>query len=209
MKIVTKIIIFLLIVILIATGIIFASVYYTLGREHEPYIDLIEKYSQELDIDEELLAAFIKVESRFDPEAKSHAGAIGLMQLLPDTAEWMAGKLDIDYKEEDLLDPEANIRLGTNYYKYLFNKYKSEDLAILAYNGGPGNVDQWLENGIITNNQASYKDVPIYETRTYLTRIKDNRDLYKLVWKDVLKKKDDSQFVRTFKFIKILIGNYI
>ncbi|MDO5027172.1 MAG: lytic transglycosylase domain-containing protein [Tissierellia bacterium] len=208
MRVLTKIIIFLLIVILIVTGIVFASVYFSLDRQHEAYVDLIEKYSQEEKLNEELLAAIIKVESRFRPEAKSHAGAVGLMQLLPETAGWMADKMDMEFKEEDLLNPEINIKLGSAYFKYLFDTFKSEDLAILAYNGGPGNVNTWLENGTIDNDQASYENVPIYETRTYLTRIKDNRDLYNLVWKDVLKESGDSQFLRTYKFIKKIIASY-
>lgn len=208
MKIFAKVLIFLLIVLLIVVGIVYASVYFTLNRNHEPYIPLIEKYSEEVGLDEELLAAIIKVESGFNPKAKSNMDAVGLMQLLPDTAQWMADKLDMEYSEEDLLDPEKNIKLGTYYFKYLFDMYKSEDLAILAYNGGLGNVNKWLENGTITNSPSSYDNVPIYETKTYLTRIKDNRDLYELVWKDVLKNTNDSQFLRSYKFIKKVVSNY-
>ena len=209
MKIFAKIIVFLLIVALIAVGIIYASVYLSLNKNYEPYIGLIEKYSKETGLDEELLAAIIKVESGFNKDAKSNMGAVGLMQLLPETAEWMSDKLDIEFEEEDLLDPEKNIKLGSHYFKYLFDMYKSEDLAILAYNGGLGNVNKWLENGTITNSQSSYENIPIYETRTYLTRIKDNRDLYELVWQDVLKNTDDSQFLRSYKFLKKIVMNHI
>lgn len=208
MKIFAKVLIFLLIVLIIMVGIVYASVYFTLNRNHEQFIPLIEKYSKEVGLDEELVAAIIKVESGFNPKAKSNMDAVGLMQLLPDTAKWMAEKLEIEFSEEDLLDPEKNIRLGTNYFKYLFDMYKSEDLAILAYNGGLGNVNKWLENGTINNSQSSYENVPIYETKTYLRRIKDNRDLYELVWKDILKQTNDSQFLRSYKFIKKLVFNY-
>lgn len=208
MKTFVKIIIFLLVVVLIAVGIIYTSVYLSLNKNYEPYIGLIEKYSEEVGLDEELLAAIIKVESGFDAEAKSNMGAVGLMQLLPETAEWMSEKLGMEFEEEDLLDPETNIKLGTNYFKYLFDLYKSEDLAILAYNGGLGNVNKWIENGTITNSQSSYENIPIYETKTYLTRIKDNRDLYDIVWEDVLKNTDDSQFLRSYKFLKKIVLNH-
>ncbi len=207
MKTILKIIAFLLMIVLIAVGIVFASVYFSLGREHEEYIPLIEKYSQEMNMDEELLAAMVKVESGFNKDAKSNMGAIGLMQVLPETAKWVSEKKGVEYDEAKLTDPETNLMLGSYYFKYLFNMFKSEDLAILAYNGGMGNVNKWLDEGTITNDQKSYSKIPVYETKTYLERIKDNRDLYNIVWKSVLKDTESNQFQRTVSFLKQLIVN--
>ena len=207
MKTFLKIIAFLLMIVLIAVGIIFASVYFSLGREHEEYIPLIEKYSQEMNLDEELLAAIVKVESNFNKDAESNMGAIGLMQVLPDTAKWVSDRNGLEYDETKLKDPETNILLGSYYFKYLFDMFKSEDLAILAYNGGMGNVNKWIDEGTITNDQRSYSKIPVYETKTYLERIKDNRDLYKIVWDSVLKDTESNQFQRTTSFLKHLILN--
>lgn len=206
MKVFAKLLIFILFIIVFILAVLFGVTYQTIDNNHEPYMDYISQYSQENQLDEALVYAIIDVESKFDPEAKSRAGAIGLMQLLPDTAEWVANRIEIEYDLNKLTEPEYNIQLGTYYLNYLFNLFKSEDHAILAYNGGPGNVSSWLKDEIITNDPKSYQNVPIIETRTYLTRVKESKQVYGRILEPIIKNKELSRAQKAFEFILIELG---
>ncbi|MBQ4648131.1 MAG: lytic transglycosylase domain-containing protein [Clostridia bacterium] len=143
------------------------------------YRELILKYSEQYDIPKDLLSALINAESGFDPEAKSSAGAVGLMQLLPTTAEEMAGRMGIEYKEETLTDPETNISYGAYYLSYL-NKYVSSDWETVcaAYNAGFGRVSGWLADERYSDDGVSLKTIPFEETKNYVNKIKKSRAKY-------------------------------
>jgi soluble lytic murein transglycosylase len=133
-----------------------------------------------------LVAAMVKTESGYDPTAESGAGAVGLMQLMPDTAEWVAARM---HKWEDgsgpvLTDPVDSLDLGTWYLDYLGDLYGDGSLAaVAAYNGGLGNVDDWIEvAGGIESFGAS--DIPFPETREYVERVERYRRLYTRVHSD-------------------------
>ena len=117
-------------------------------RKNHPlkYSEYVEKYAKQYEIPETLLYSVIKCESSFDPEAKSRAGARGLMQLMPKTFEEMARRLGEEYKEELMFDAETSIRYGSYYLDYLYNIFGDWRLVLAAYNGGMGNVDEWLKN---------------------------------------------------------------
>ena len=104
--------------------------------------------SQRHGLDPALVLALIHVESRFKPRAVSHAGAIGLMQLLPGTAEEQAGKLGLEWEGPDsLYDPVLNVRLGTAYVKRLQNRFGNLEHALAAYNAGPTRISRHLRSG--------------------------------------------------------------
>lgn len=111
-----------------------------------PYRDLIDKHAKANQLDPLLVAAVIREESRFNPRAVSAVGAVGLMQLMPKTAHWIALRLKVS--PVDLTDPETNVRLGSWYLRYLISKSGRLDRALAAYNGGEGNVAQWAEGEI-------------------------------------------------------------
>ena len=96
-------------------------------------------------MDRALLFALMRQESRFDPTARSGAGARGLMQLMPSTASYVAGKLTTDIgRKPDLYEPETNMTLGQHYVRYLMDQKGIENdliLTIAAYNAGPGNIE--------------------------------------------------------------------
>ena len=104
--------------------------------------------SEKYGVDKALIYGVIKTESNFDPEAESNAGALGLMQLMPESFEWLQTfyKEDNDYQFEDLTDPALNIDYGVELLAILSDMYEVEDTMICAYNGGLGNVDQWLQD---------------------------------------------------------------
>lgn len=207
MKVLFKLLIIILIVVFVLFAIAYGLIYSSLGTDYEKYIDSVEKYSKEYDVDPRLVMAIIKTESGFKEKAQSHMGAVGLMQLLPETADWVTDQMGIEYKESMLTDSDYNIMIGTYYLRYLFNYFKSEDLAILAYNGGPGNVSKWIESGIITSNPASYKKIPVEETKEYIIKVKENKLMISRIWDDIINTKGLSQWKRTFIFMKTSLSN--
>lgn len=131
----------------------------------------IIKWADEYMLSRYLVAAVIHTESRGNPSAVSPAGAVGLMQIMPATGEWIAGKLGAEFSEDTLPDPAENIRMGCWYLDYLLKRYGgNETSALAAYNAGPGNVDGWLEKSeYASGGQLDY--IPFDETREYVRRV--------------------------------------
>ncbi len=126
-----------------------------------------------------MVMAVIKTESNFEPDA--HSGkASGLMQLTDDTAKWVCDKLKIDYDDINLFKPSDNIRLGCYYLRHLIDKYDGNiDVALAAYNGGPGNVGKWLDNEKYSKNGVDLHHIPFKETREYVIKVNKQWDIYK------------------------------
>ena len=114
--------------------------------------------STEYNLDFEFVLGIMRVESRFNPKARSYCGAIGLMQLMPKTAKYIAKKYDIQYK--DLYDIESNIKIGTAYIHYLKNKLDEYEYVAAGYNGGSGVGKRW-RNGSSNIPKETKKYVPL------------------------------------------------
>jgi len=138
--------------------------------------DLIARYAAQYDIDPLLVTALIKVESNFFSRARSHRGAIGLMQLLPSTAQELA--TEVGYKHftpNDLEKPEVNIHLGTYYLHKLIEAFDGNQvLALAAYNAGKNKVMNWYQEDPLVGIQA--EDLPYRETREYVQNIMNTRE---------------------------------
>jgi soluble lytic murein transglycosylase len=129
------------------------------------YETIIRGHARNYDLEPALLAAVIYQESKFEVEARSDAGAIGLMQLQPETARGIATRTGGSrFRVDDLYDPEINVRYGSWYLRHLLDKYGSEEQALAAYNGGQGNVDR----GVIYP-----------ETRAYVKRVRELKEIYR------------------------------
>ncbi len=137
----------------------------------------INRYAGEYGLDAHLIAAMIKCESNYDNEAESGKGAIGLMQLLPSTAEWVAERCGAEYEETRLYDSEYNIRLGCAYFAYLKEQMGSEEMALAAYNAGPANVRAWENQGI-----TEAEEIPFPETRKYVDKVQKTKKIYKILY---------------------------
>ena len=136
-------------------------------------------------LDKFLVAAVIKTESNFIHDA--HSGkARGLMQLTDETAEWIAGKMDIEFKTDDVDIPEVNIKMGCWYLKYLIDKYGNVDTALAAYNGGMGNVSKWLADKRYSDDGKTLKYIPFEETRNYVKKVNSYKEIYEEKYKDLL-----------------------
>lgn len=205
MKVIKRLLVILLVLAIILTLGMYFFIYYLVRDTHEPYMEYIQKYSEQNNLDEHLVTAIIKTESSFNPNAHSHADAIGLMQILPETGKWIANRLGEEFKEDNLLDPETNIRYGTYYFKYLFDLFKSVDYAILAYNGGPTSVQNWIDQGILTGSYDDYANVPFQETKDYIKKVKKQYNLNKKIYDIYYKNNDQSRFVKAFNLLKYFV----
>ena len=147
------------------------------------YADLIAGYAQYQGIDPALVAAIILCESSYNPLAESRLGARGLMQLMEDTAGWVAHKLDEDdenYSFDLLYDPETNIRFGSWYLGYLSRRFNGDATKIVcAYHAGQGNVDAWLKNPEYSSDGVTLRKIPTQSTAAYASRVLRARDVYR------------------------------
>ena len=136
------------------------------------YESIIRGHAENYDLEPALIAAVIYRESKFDPDAVSDSGAIGLMQLLPETAQGIAEYTGgSEFRVEDLTDPELNVRYGSFYLRRLLRKYGGDaSLALAAYHAGQGNVDGWLERG---------EGIAFAETRGYVADVLELRERYR------------------------------
>lgn len=142
------------------------------------YKNEIIKYSTEYNLDSALVASVINAESRFNANAVSKKGAIGLMQILPSTAKFIANELNIiDFQKEDLYLPELNIKFGCFYLNYLSNKFSTSENILCAYNAGETVVFSWLKDETITKN-GNLKHIPYVQTREYVEKVKQNYKYY-------------------------------
>lgn len=144
------------------------------------YSIYVEKYSEKYKVDKDIIFAIIKNESNFENAVSSNKGAKGLMQLMEATANEVADILELE--TINLSDAETNIQLGTKYFSMLYQKYNNTELALAAYNAGSGNVDKWIENGIISKNGENIENIPYKETNMYVRKVMQSIKFYELLY---------------------------
>ncbi len=143
------------------------------------YATYVEAASERYGVPEELIYALVKTESDFDSGAVSHAGAVGLCQLMPETFLWLTDDILYEHLEPGMLyDPETNIRYGTAYLARLYDRYNDWSLALAAYNAGPGRVDEWLADPAYADGEGGLTKIPFRETRQYIKKIDRTWEMY-------------------------------
>ncbi len=179
---------FICITVVIAAAVICSFV---LKEVHDKYVyntyplkyqAEVEAASEKYGVDKYLIYGIIKTESDFDPDAVSSAGAIGLMQITPDTFEWIQTYyVDEEYKDntvDDLYNCGVNIDYGTNVLSVLLDMYENEDTAVCAYNAGMGHVDTWLADKEYSDDGKTLKKLPFGETENYRHTVARNKSCY-------------------------------
>lgn len=144
------------------------------------YSHYVEKYSEEFNIEENLVYSVIKAESKFKKDAISYKGAKGLMQISDITRDWAIEELELD--EIDILNPEINIRIGCWYLNKLYKEFGRLDLVIAAYNGGSGNVNKWLDDNKYTDYGKILHTIPFKETSDYVKKVNNNYENYNKIY---------------------------
>jgi soluble lytic murein transglycosylase len=175
-------IILILIVFLIVLKNKIQRIFYP--KLHEEFVSM---YSDEYGVDENLVFAVIKAESNFQEDAVSHKDALGLMQIMKETAEDVARKynieIDFNNSEREILNVQNNIKIGTKYLAVLLEKYKNIEVAVAAYNAGIGTVDNWIEKEIIKSDGSDIENIPYKETNNYVRKILRNYKIYQDLYK--------------------------
>ena len=149
------------------------------------YAEYVEVYAEAYGVPEGLVFAVIRTESSFDSGAVSPVGAVGLMQLMPSTFEWLTDDKLFEHLESGMLyDPETNVKYGTYCLSFLYDRYGDWELALAAYNGGLGNVDKWLEDDRYADadGEGGLKRIPFKETRQFVARVTDAWEMYERLY---------------------------
>lgn len=137
-----------------------------------------EKYN----LDESLVFSLINAESHFNSNKMSQKGAIGLMQIMPSTATFIAMELEYETFDANILfNAEINIEFGTFYINYLNTKFENYDVVICAYNAGETIVREWLNDERYSHDGKTLSDIPYVETKNYLEKIKQYQQVYKKI----------------------------
>lgn len=199
----------LILVLIVSFGVV---TYGTMTRPVE-HIESINKYSKEYEIDPLLILSVIKVESNFDNNAHSHMNAVGLMQVVPETAEWVAERTGTEFKEEDLFDADKNIQIGSFYLAYLIDHFQDQDLGIVAYNGGMGNVQNWIDEKIVGKNGIGLENIPIEEAKNYVVKVNKQYEVYTNFYssrdlENGMEKSPKTWFKNYLNVISTLIDNF-
>lgn len=135
------------------------------------YEPIVRGHARNYELDPALVAAVIYQESKFRADARSSSGAVGLMQLRPETAQGIAVRTGGSrFRVDDLYNPELNVRYGCWYLRHLLRKYGDQTLALAAYNAGQANVDEWRREG---------SGIVFDETRAYVTRVRELKEIYR------------------------------
>ena len=149
-----------------------------------PFGRPVQRATAEFEFDPDLVYAVMREESTYRPEIASPAGAMGLMQIIPQTGDRIASSLGVPAFQADILfEPDTNIRFGTFYLKRLVGRFRGSDvLAIAAYNAGPNIVSRWLERDGRQAKDVFVESIPYSETRRYLRRVVRSLRVYQLLY---------------------------
>lgn len=151
------------------------------------YTELILQYAGEYELDPYLVQSIMRCESSNDPTVVSEAGAIGLMQIMPDTGTWIAHKLDLDdvYTKEMLYDPESNLEFGCWYLHFLSGRFHgNRKQMIAAYNAGHGSVEDWLNDPRFSEN-GELLTIPFEQTARYYEKVTAAYENYTTLYPDL------------------------
>ncbi|NMP37375.1 MAG: lytic transglycosylase domain-containing protein [Clostridiales bacterium] len=147
------------------------------------YTQLIEKYAKEYELPVSLVYAVIRTESSFNPEAVSSANAKGLMQITPDTFDWLQTKTgDKNLAQEELFDPETAIRYGTFFLRYLTDEFENTEAVLAAYHAGRTRVNGWLKNAEYSDDGKTLKKIPYADTASYVATVTSAMEKYQEIY---------------------------
>lgn len=149
------------------------------------YKQEIKRAAEKYQVDPYLILAIIQIESKFQSQRVSHKGAIGMMQIMPDTAKWILEQSGASVSLDQLAHPTMNIEIGSWYLSFLEKKYRGNMIAVIAaYNAGPGSVDNWLKNDVWNGTYDDLTSIPFGETRHYIERVLYFYGRYQAIYHD-------------------------
>lgn len=171
----------LLILLLVVTGAVtFRSLLKTL-YPHK-YADVVEKYSAQYGVEEDLIYAVIHTESSFRTDAGSDVGAAGLMQIMPETFDWLCMRMGEQASFDDLYDPDTAIRFGTYLLHLLLEEFGDTRTALAAYHAGRGQVGKWLQDTSLSPDGKTLTHIPFRDTAHYVRKVDRAMQMYKKIY---------------------------
>ena len=145
------------------------------------YQQQVDRAAETYNLEKSLIYAVIRTESHFDPEAESHVGAVGLMQLMPESFEWLEGLRGQELDMSELNNPDVNIDYGCYLLRYFYDYYGSEETAVAAYNAGFV-VGDWLKDPNYSSDGKSLDAIPYGETERYVEKVMKAKKMYKKLY---------------------------
>lgn len=179
------VVIVVILAIAVGLGFLGDAVWTAVERAMHPrrYADLVSAASAQYGVPEAVLYGVMKSESGFDTGAVSRAGAVGLMQIMPETFRWVTDEMLFEHLEDGMMyDPETSIRYGAWLLARYYARYGNWQCALAAYNAGPGRVDSWLSDEKYADGEGGLKKIPFKETRQYVGRVTRAADAYRRLW---------------------------
>ena len=197
MKFLKKILCLLIVLLVIAAGF-----RYVVKEKFFPYkyAEYVDQYGKEYNLDPFFILAVIKTESKFDDNAHSHKNAVGLMQITVETGEWAANEMGYTtFSKQDLYDEKYNIRMGCWYLKYLSDMFNgNRDLIVAAYNAGPTNVQNWLNDKQYSKDGKTLDYIPFGETKKYVDKVNTYYNVYEYLYGE------DQKYFDTKKILELI-----
>lgn len=173
--------IFLLVIFLLLDSSLVLKMMFPVSYKQE-----IKNSASHYNVDPYLIMAIIQIESKYDPSQISRKGAVGLMQVMPNTAKWIIEQAHFSKMAKEYLDePDLNIELGSWYVNFLYKEFDHNLYAtIAAYNAGPGNVRKWLNEGVWDGQRETVGNIPFGETRHYVQKVLYYQEKYHKIYED-------------------------
>ena len=176
------ILLLVLIVFSLVTVIYFGGVSILKTLYPRKYIEFVEKYAQSNNLSEEFVFAVIECESGFDKNAVSYLGAQGLMQVMPETFQWLQEKREQELSKESIFEPEIAIDYGCYFYGMLLEQFGNEATAVAAYHAGANQVASWLEDKKYSDDGITLKDIPYPSTKKYVEKVMRVKNIYEKLY---------------------------
>ena len=146
------------------------------------YTDIVEKYSAQYGVDRDLIYAVIRTESSFRTDASSEVGAVGLMQIMPETFEWLCMRMGVQAEFTDLYDPDAAIRFGTYLLHLLVDEFGDTRTSLAAYHAGRGQVAAWLRDASLSPDGIKLESIPFRDTAHYVRKVDRAMKMYEKIY---------------------------
>ena len=179
-----SIVIISILLLSILCGFLFQIIWNAIDRVNYPqeYKDFVDIYAYEYGVPEYVVYSVIKVESDFDSGVVSEAGAVGLMQLMPETFVWLTTENGENLNSATMYDPETNIKYGTYYLSKLYLQFGTWDEVYAAYNAGPTKVSEWLGDEKYSEDGKTLDSIPYKETDQYVKKVNKANEIYKKLY---------------------------
>ena len=171
---------FLILLLAVTGAVTFRSLLKTL-YPHK-YADIVEKYSAQYNVDEDLVYAVIRTESSFRTDASSNVGAAGLMQIMPETFEWLCMRMGVTADFTELYEPDTAIRFGTYLLHLLIEEFGDTRTALAAYHAGRGQVTQWLRDDAYSHDGSTLETIPFRDTAHYVRKVDRAMEMYQKLY---------------------------